>query len=79
MDSPVLHIDLAVPQGWHELSDKQLRYAFELIASNYTSNEIKTLCLFSSTSTFNPPLSRHRPSGIGPGAGLVWKMQDYPA
>lgn len=46
MDSPVLHIDLAVPQGWHELSDKQLRYAFELIASNYTSNEIKTLCLF---------------------------------
>ncbi|HUN20742.1 MAG TPA: hypothetical protein PLT34_05750 [Muribaculaceae bacterium] len=46
MDSPVLHIDLAVPQGWHEHSDKQLRYAFKLIASNYTSDEIKTLRLF---------------------------------
>lgn len=46
MDSPVLHIDLAVPQGWHELSDKQLRYAFELIAKAFTSDEIKTLCLF---------------------------------
>ena len=46
MESPVLHIDLSVPQGWHELSDKQLRYTFELIARNYTSDEIKTLCLF---------------------------------
>lgn len=46
MESPVLHIDLAVPMGWHELSDAQLRYAFELIARNYTSDEIKTLCLF---------------------------------
>lgn len=46
MDSPVLHIDLAVPQGWHELSDKQLRYAFELIAKGFTSDELKTLCLF---------------------------------
>lgn len=46
MESPVLHIDLAVPQGWHELSDKQLRYAFELIAKGFTSDEIKTLCLF---------------------------------
>lgn len=46
MEPPVLHIDLSVPQGWHELSDKQLRYTFELIARNYTSDEIKTLCLF---------------------------------
>ncbi len=46
MESPVLHIDLTVPQGWHELSDKQLRYAFELIAKGFTSDEIKTLCLF---------------------------------
>lgn len=45
MESPVLHIDLAVPMGWHELSDAQLRYAFELIARNYTSDEIKTLYL----------------------------------
>ena len=46
MEPSVLHIDLAVPQGWHELSDKQLRYAFELIAKGFTSDEIKTLCLF---------------------------------
>lgn len=46
MESPILHIDLAVPQGWHELSDKQLRYAFELIAKGFTSDELKTLCLF---------------------------------
>ena len=39
MESPVLHIDLAVPQGWHELSDKQLRYAFELIAKGFTSDD----------------------------------------
>lgn len=46
MESSVLHIDLTVPQGWHELSDKQLSYAFELIAKGFTSDEIKTLCLF---------------------------------
>lgn len=39
-------IDLIVPQGWHELNDKQLRYAFGLIAKEFTFNEIKTLCLF---------------------------------
>ena len=46
MNCDLIHIDLAVPMGWHELSDAQLRYAFELIARNYTSDEIKTLCLF---------------------------------
>lgn len=45
METPVLHIDLAVPQGWHELSDSQLRYAFGLIGKGYASDEIKTLCL----------------------------------
>ena len=45
MENQELKIDLAVPQGWHELSDAHLRYAFELIVKNYTSNEIKTLCL----------------------------------
>lgn len=29
----------------HELSDKQLRYAYSLIASDFASDEIKTLCL----------------------------------
>ena len=46
MNSDLIHIDLAVPMGWHELSDAQLRYAFELIAKGFTSDEIKTLCLF---------------------------------
>lgn len=46
MESSVLHINLSVPQGWHELSDKQLHYAFELIANGLTSDELKTLCLF---------------------------------
>lgn len=45
MENKEPKIDLAVPQGWHELSDAQLRYAFGLIARNYTSDEIKTLCL----------------------------------
>lgn len=42
----MLHISLTVPQGWHELNDKQLRYAFGLIAKGFTFGEIKTLCLF---------------------------------
>lgn len=40
-----LNIDLTVPRGWHELSDKQLRYVFGLIASEFDSDTIKTLCL----------------------------------
>ncbi len=39
-------INFNVPQGWHELSDEQLRYAFTLIAENFTSEEVKILCLF---------------------------------
>lgn len=34
-----------MPQGWHELSDKQLRYVFDLLAKEYATDEIKTLCL----------------------------------
>ena len=40
-----ISINFQVPQGWHELGDKQLRYVYQLIASNFTSDEIKTLCL----------------------------------
>lgn len=46
METSVLHIDLIVPQGWYELNNKQLRYAFGLIAKGFTFDEIKTLCLF---------------------------------
>lgn len=38
-------IDFHVPQGWHELGDKQLRYVYELIAAEHSTDEIKTLCL----------------------------------
>ena len=39
-------INLTVPRGWHELDDKQLRYLFGLLADEYSSAEIRTLCLF---------------------------------
>lgn len=40
-----ISIDFIVPQGWHELSDKQLRYVYQLLAKEYATDEIKTLCL----------------------------------
>ena len=39
-------INITLPQGWHELTLKQLKYLFYLIAEEYTATEIKTLCLF---------------------------------
>lgn len=40
-----ISINFLVPQGWHELSDKQLRYVYQLIAAEHSTDEIKTLCL----------------------------------
>ena len=40
-----ISIDFIVPQGWHELSDKQLRYVYQLLAYEFATDEIKTLCL----------------------------------
>ncbi len=40
-----ISFNFIVAQGWHELSDKQLRYVYQLIASVYATDEIKTLCL----------------------------------
>lgn len=40
-----ISINFIVPQGWHELGDKQLRYVYDLIAKEYATDEIKTLCL----------------------------------
>jgi hypothetical protein len=39
-------INITVPKGWHELSQKQLRYVFFLLSEEYTAPAIKTLCLF---------------------------------
>lgn len=38
-------IDFSVPQGWHELSDTQLRYVYRLIAEDFGLDEVKLLCL----------------------------------
>lgn len=40
-----ISINFIVPQGWHELSDKQLRYVYQLLAADYATDEVKTLCL----------------------------------
>lgn len=40
-----ISINFIVPQGWHELGDKQLRYVYDLIAKEYATDEIKSLCL----------------------------------
>ncbi len=40
-----ISINFIVPQGWHELSDKQLRYVYQLLANEFATNEVKTLCL----------------------------------
>ena len=45
MDNNKISIDLSLPCGWHELNDKQFRYAFGLIAKGFSFDEIKTLCL----------------------------------
>ena len=39
-------INLIVPRGWHELDDKPLRYLLGMLADDYSSAEIRTLCLF---------------------------------
>ena len=43
--SSSISINFIVPQGWHELSNKQLRYVYQLVAADYATDEIKTLCL----------------------------------
>lgn len=38
-------IDFIVPDGWLSLSDRQLCYVFSLLASEFSADEIKMLCL----------------------------------
>lgn len=40
-----ISINFILPQDWQELGDKQLRYVYELIAAEHTTDEIKTICL----------------------------------
>ncbi len=46
-----ISINFIVPEGWHELTDKQLRYVYQLIASEFATDEIKILCLLQWTGT----------------------------
>jgi hypothetical protein len=46
----MMTINLNVPKGWHELTQKQLRYLLFLLSEAYTATAIKTLCLFRWTS-----------------------------
>lgn len=41
----ILNINLIVPHDWHYMSDKQLRYVYELLAMEYSADEVKTLFL----------------------------------
>ena len=38
-------INFTVPAGWHELADSELRFIFGLMAADFNSDAIKTLCL----------------------------------
>ena len=40
-------IDLKLPTKWEDLSDKQLRYVFALLAQGFTSTAVKAYCLHS--------------------------------
>ena len=40
-----ISINFIVPQGRHELSDKQLHFAYNLIAQDFATDEINPLCL----------------------------------
>lgn len=40
-----ISINFIVPQGWHELSGKPLRSVYQLLANEFATDEVKTLCL----------------------------------
>lgn len=46
-----ISINFQIPASWSELSDKQLRSVYQLIADDMTSDELKTLCLLNWSST----------------------------
>ncbi len=45
--SSSISINFIVPQGWHDLSDKQFRYVYQLIANNFATDE-SSACRFRS-------------------------------
>ena len=45
METDTIKIDFIVPKGWHELTDAQLRYVYNLIALEMSSEKIAVTCL----------------------------------
>ena len=45
MQQDKISIDLKLPTKWEDLSDKQLRYVFALLAQGFTATEVKAYCL----------------------------------
>lgn len=45
METEITTIDLIVPKGWNDLSDKQLEYLYKLIAEDFDLTDIRLLCL----------------------------------
>ncbi len=45
MQQDKISIDLKLPTKWEDLTDKQLRYVFALLAQGFTATEIKAYCL----------------------------------
>ncbi len=46
MQQEIINIDLILPTGWEDLTDKQLRYVFALLSQGFTATEVKAYCLF---------------------------------
>lgn len=44
-------IDFTVPASWHKLTDAQLKYVFSLLAYDYSTEQVKFLCLLRWSST----------------------------
>ena len=40
-----ISINFIIPASWHELSDKQLMYVYQMLANDFATDEVKTLCL----------------------------------
>lgn len=40
-----ISINFQIPASWSELSDKQLRFLYQLMAQDFSTDEVKTLCL----------------------------------
>ena len=47
----VVNIDFKIPESWSQLSDKQLRLVYSLLAANMSDVDIKVLCLLNWSNT----------------------------